>query len=66
MSASVKDLVFASLMLDLKRWGVRAKSIDEDYLAMNLLIKGMPDCCSRQLVGVESVCRGESVALCEL
>ena len=33
---------------------------------MNLPITGIPGCCPRQLVGVESVGKGESVALCEL
>ena len=39
---------------------------DEVYLVVNLPIRGMPGCCPRQLVGVESVGKGESVVLCEL
>ena len=35
-------------------------------LVVNLPIRGIPGCCPRQLVGVESVGKGESVALCEL
>ena len=48
-------------MLDLKRWGQ-----DEVYLVGNLPIRSMSGCCPRQLVGMESVGKGESVALCEL
>ena len=70
MSTRGKDLVFALLMLDLKYWGVRMKDIwgcqDEVYLVVNLPIRGMPGCCPRQLVGVESDCKGKSVALCDL
>ena len=33
---------------------------------MNLPIRRIPGCCHRQLVGVESVGKGESVALCKL
>ena len=36
------------------------------YLVVNLPIRGIPGCCPRQLVGVESAGKGESVALCEL
>ena len=39
---------------------------DEVSLVVNLPIRGIPDCCPRQLVGVESVGKGESVVLCEL
>ena len=39
---------------------------DEVYLVVNLPISCVPGFCSRQLVGVESVGKGESVALCEL
>ena len=39
---------------------------DEVYLVVNLPIRGMPGCCSRKFVGVQSVGKGESVALCEL
>ena len=39
---------------------------DEVYLVMNLPIMDMPGCYSRQHVGVESVVKGESMALCEL
>ena len=39
---------------------------DEVRLVANLHIKGMPGCCPRHLVGVESVGKGESMALCEL
>ena len=39
---------------------------DEVYLVVNLPIRGVPGCCSRQLVGVDCVGKGESVALCEL
>ena len=39
---------------------------DEVYLVVNLPIRGIPGCCLRQLVGVESVDKGDSVALCEL
>ena len=35
-------------------------------LVVNLPIRGMPGCCPRQLMGVESVCKSESAALCEL
>ena len=38
---------------------------DEVYLVVNLPIS-MPGSCPGQLVGVESVGKGESVALCEL
>ena len=38
---------------------------DEVYLVVNLPIRGMPGCRSRELVGF-SVGKGESVALCEL
>ena len=33
---------------------------------VNLPFRGMPGCCPRQLAGVESDCKGESVALCKL
>ena len=36
----------------------------EVNLVVNLLITGMPGCCPRQLVGEDSVGKGESVALC--
>ena len=39
---------------------------DGVYLVANLPIRGMPGCCPRQLMGVESVGKSESVALCEL
>ena len=39
---------------------------DEVYLVVNLPIRRIPGCCHRQLVGLESVGKGESVALCEL
>ena len=39
---------------------------DEVYLVVNLPIRRIPGCCHRQLVGVESVGKGESVTLCEL
>ena len=39
---------------------------DKAYQVLNLLIRGIPGCCPRQLVGVESAGKGESVALCEL
>ena len=39
---------------------------DEAYLIVHLPIKDMPGCCPRQHVGVESVGKGELVALCEL
>ena len=39
---------------------------DEDYPVVNLPARGMPGCCARQLVGVENVGKGVSVALCEL
>ena len=58
MSAPGKDLVFALLMQDLKCWGDRIK-----YRVVNLLIKGITDRCPRQLVEMESVGKGESVAL---
>ena len=38
---------------------------DEVCLVVNLPTRGMPGCCPRQLVGVESVGEGESMALCE-
>ena len=41
-------------------------SLDEIYLVVKLPIRGMPGCCPRQLVGVESDCKGKSVALCDL
>ena len=34
---------------------------DEVSLVVNLPIRGIPDCCPRQLVGVESVGKGEPV-----
>ena len=39
---------------------------NEVYLAVNLPITGMPSCCPRQLVGVEKIGKGQSVALCKL
>ena len=39
---------------------------DDVYLVVNLPIRGMPGGYPRQLVGVESVGKGESVTLCEL
>ena len=39
---------------------------DEVYLVVNLPIRRIPGCCHKQLVGVESVGKGESVALCKL
>ena len=39
---------------------------DKVYLIVNLHIRGMPGCCPRQPVGVESVGKVESVVLCEL
>ena len=39
---------------------------DEVYLVVNLPIRGMPGCCPRQLVGVESVGKGKSLAVCKL
>ena len=39
---------------------------DEVYLVVNLPIRGMPGCCPRQLVGMRSVVKRESVSLCEL
>ena len=44
----------------LKRWNVRMD------LLVNLLIKGVPGCCSRKRIGVETVGKSESVVLCEL
>ena len=38
---------------------------DEVFLVVSLPIRGMPGCCSIQLVGMDSVGKGESVALCE-
>ena len=38
---------------------------DNDYLVLNLPIRGMPGCCPKQLVGVDSVGKGESVAPCD-
>ena len=38
---------------------------DEVYLVVNLPIGGMPGCCPKQLKGLESVGKGESVALCK-
>ena len=35
---------------------------DEVYLVVNLPIRGMPGCCPRQLVGSDSVDKGELVA----
>ena len=35
-------------------------------LVVNLPIRGMSGCCLRQLVGVESVGKGELVALCKV
>ena len=61
MLAPGKDLVFALLMLDLKRWSVRIKS----HLVVNLPIRGIPGCCPRQIVAVESVGKSEPVVLCE-
>ena len=39
---------------------------DKVCLVVNLPIRGIPGCCPRQLVGEESVGKGESVAFCEL
>ena len=39
---------------------------DEVYLVVNLPITGMPGCCPWQVVGVKSVGKGESIALCEV
>ena len=39
---------------------------DEVYLVVNLPIRVMLGCCSRQRVRVQSVFKGESVAFCEL
>ena len=39
---------------------------DEVYLIVNLPIRGMPGCHPRQLVEMQSVGKGESVALLEL
>ena len=39
---------------------------DKVYLVVNLPIRGMPGGYPRQLVGVESVGKGESAALCVL
>ena len=39
---------------------------DEVFLVVSLPIRGMPGCCSIQLVGMDSVGKGESVARCEL
>ena len=39
---------------------------EEVYLVVNLPIRDMPGCYPRQLVGVGSVGKDESVALCEL
>ena len=39
---------------------------DEVYLVVNLPIWGMRGCCPRQPVGVDSVGKDESVALCKL
>ena len=36
---------------------------DEVYLIVNLPVRGIPGCCPRQHMGVESVGNGESVAL---
>ena len=63
MSAPGKDLVcFVDAGLELEVLGCQ----DEVYLVVNLPIMGMPGCCHRQLVGVESVGKGELVALCKL
>ena len=39
---------------------------DEVCLVVNLPFRGIPGCCPRELVRVESVGKGESIALCEL
>ena len=39
---------------------------DKVCLVVNLPVRGIPGCCPKQLVGVESVSKGESVALCKL
>ena len=39
---------------------------DEVYLGVNLTFRGILRCCPRQLLGVENVGRGKSMALCEL
>ena len=39
---------------------------DGVYLVVNLLVVGMPGGCPKQLIGVDSVGKGESVTLCEL
>ena len=36
---------------------------DEVYLAVNMPIRGVPRCCCRQLVGIESVSKDKSVVL---
>ena len=63
MSAPGKDLVcFVDAGLELEVLGCQ----DEVYLVVNLPIRGMPGCCPRQLVGVESVGKGKSLAVCKL
>ena len=39
---------------------------DKVYLVVNLAVGGIPYCCPRQIVEVESVGKGECVVLCEL
>ena len=39
---------------------------DEVYLLVNLPFRGMPGCCHAPPVGVGSVVKGESMALCKL
>ena len=46
-----KDLVFALLMPDLKRWGVRIKS----WVWVSIM--GMPGCCPGRLVGWRALAR---------
>ena len=46
--------------------GLEVLGCQEVYLVVNLPIRGISGRCSRQLVGVESVGKSESVALCKL
>ena len=46
--------------------GLEAFRCQDEVHLVNLPVRGMPGCCPRQLVGVESVGKGESVALRKL
>ena len=44
--------------------GLEAFRCQDEVHLVNLPVRGMPGCCPRQLVEVESVVKGELVAVC--